>query len=183
MPIRQDSTHPTGIANDSPRPSTNAIRARERKANAALQLVLAGVDLTTVAESTGYPTARSARVAVEKALEKQLERDPTNKAKMRTLASQRLDRLLLSVWPKATDPEHPEHLLALGKARDIVATWTRLHGLDAPTEVVVHSPTTDMIDQWVARVLSHETPLVTEDDFLDLPEDQYAELTDGGTDA
>jgi hypothetical protein len=178
MVQQQDSSDPTGVSSDRDT-RVPTIRARERKANAALQLALAGADPTTIAEACGYPSARAARVAIERALEKQLERDPTNKAKMRMLASRRLERLLTSVWAKANDPDHPEHLLANTKARELVAQWTKLHGLDAPAEVVVHSPTTDMLEDWVSRVLTQAAPQVTEHDFLDIPAEDIKELEEG----
>lgn len=165
MAIQQDSNDPTGVSGPN---RGNANRARERKANAALALALAGAEWTQIAMSCGYPTARAARVAVERALEKQLETDPDAKAKMRLMASKRLERLLLSVWTKANDPEHPEHLLANTKARELVGSWTKLHGLDAPAEVVVHSPTNDMIEAWVARIVTHELPPVEDDDIIDI---------------
>lgn len=172
MAISQDSNDPTGVSGGQGR---SLARARERKANAALSLALAGAEWTQIAMSCGYPTPRAARVAVERALEKQLENDPDAKARMRLLASKRLERLLMSVWTKANDPEHPEHLLANTKARELVASWTKLHGLDAPAEVVVHSPTNEMIEAWVAKIVTHELPPVQDDDIIDLGEDDYEE--------
>lgn len=179
MVTRQDSTNPHGVSGKG----NNLARARERKANAALSLSLAGADWTQIAQSCGYPTARAARVAVERALEKQLESDPNSKARMRMMASKRLERLLVSVWPKANDPEHPEHLLANTKARELTAQWIKLHGLDAPTEMVIHSPTNDMIEEWVAKIVTHALPAVEEDDIIDLTDDDIyedmAELEEG----
>jgi hypothetical protein len=173
---RQDSTHPTGVSTTDHKAKVNTIRARERKANAALSLALAGAEPEQIAESVGYPTARAARVAIERALEKQLRSDPENRARMRLMASRRLERLLLSVWPKANDPDHPEHLIASTKARELIAQWTKLHGLDAPQEVVIHSPTNDMLEDWVTRVLSVAAPIVDEDDFLDIPDEDVKEI-------
>jgi hypothetical protein len=66
----------------------------------------------------------------------------------------RLERLLRSVWAKATDPMNPEHLPAVKVAVGIIDRHIRLHGLDAPSEVIVHTPTMTEIDQWVAHVTS-----------------------------
>src|SRR5580765_3180099 len=113
-------------------------RARSRKANAAIQMRLAGATWNEIAEALGYPSAWQALVSTEKALEKQLNTD--DRDKMRRLAGARLERLLLAVWPKAIDPGHPDHLLAVSKAREIVDRHAKLFGLDAPTEIIVHNP-------------------------------------------
>jgi len=165
----QDSNDPTGV-NGPPggqqTPGNNLARARARKANAAIQLALAGATWDEIALSLGYPTARTARVAVERALEKQLANED-DRAKMRKLADARLNRLLRSAWPQAIDPEHPEHLLALTKCRELIADHRKLWGLDAPTEVVVHTPTQSELEAWVARVVAETTPMVEEADIFD----------------
>jgi hypothetical protein len=105
-------------------------------------------------------------VATEKALEKQLASEG-DREKLRRLANARLERLLRSVWPKAIDPENPDHLLALTKAREVIADHRKLYGLDAPTEVVVHQPTLHELEQWVARVVTATVPAVEEYDILE----------------
>lgn len=166
----QDSDEPSGIRGEisggTGANGNSVSRARQRKANAAVSLALAGATWDEIALSLGYPTARVARVATEKALEKQLA-NPDDRAKLRRLANARLDRLLRSVWSKAIDPEHPDHLIALTKARELVGDHRKLYGLDAPTEVVVHSPTQHELEAWVARVVTSIGPDVHEYDILD----------------
>lgn len=169
----QDSNEPSGIkgqTSGSTGATGNSVsRARQRKHNAALQLALAGASWDEIALSLGYPTGRLARVAVEKALEKQLATSD-DRAKMRRIASARLDRLLRGVWSKAIDPDHPDHLIALSKAREVIADHRKLFGLDAPTEVVVHSPTQHELEAWVAKVVTSIGPGVVEYDILDAEE-------------
>jgi hypothetical protein len=160
----QDSTDATGVALVSGRPGKELTRARTRKADAALALKYAGADWPDIARTLGYPTARAAMVAVELALEARL--DDYDRERLRQIVSGRLDTLLRSVWPKATSPTDPEHLLAVAKARDLVDRHIRLWGLDAPTEVVVSSPTQEQLDAWVARVVSTQTPEVEEYDII-----------------
>jgi hypothetical protein len=166
----QSSDDPTGV-NGQTSGGTGATgnsvsRARQRKANAAIQMRLAGATWGEIALALGFPTPRQALVATEKALEKQLDANE-DRDKMRRLANARLERLLRSVWPKAVDPDHPDHLIALAKAREVIADHRKLFGLDAPTEVVVHTPTMTELEQWTARVVSVLNPNVEEFDILE----------------
>lgn len=167
--MEQNSEDPTGVSAPPVKHGYNngAARARTRKANAAIQLRLAGATWPEIAIALGYPTPRQALVATEKALEKQLT-DTDDRDKMRKLANARLERLLRGVWSKAIDPESPEHLIALTKSRELIADHRKLFGLDAPTEVVVHNPTQNELEQWVARVVMASGPLVEELDILDV---------------
>jgi hypothetical protein len=163
--MQQDSNHPTGVSGEDKTPGV--IRARERKANAALQLKLAGASWFEIADIVGYPTERAALVAVEGALERELRDDDMSKAKMRDIAGRRLERLLRSAWGKAVDPKHPEHLAAIGKAKEVVDRHAKLYGLDAPTEVVVHSPSQSELDAWVARIVNSDVPALEEGNIFD----------------
>jgi hypothetical protein len=148
----QDHNDPTGVAHLSTgKPASSVIRARDRKANAALQMKLAGATWAEIAEVLGYPTPRQALVATERALKKELSTEQSQAA-MRGLAGKRLERLLRGIWTKAIDPSSPEHLPAARAAREIIAQHAKLYGLDAPTEMVVHAPTVTELEAWVSRV-------------------------------
>jgi len=164
--MHQDSSEPTGVSDDSSRGGSAVARARDRKAHAAIQLRKAGADWAEVAEVIGYPTPRAALVAVENSLEKELKTEEGQKF-MRTLAGQRLDRLLRSVWSKAVNPEHPDHLPAVDRARQIIDRHARLYGLDAPAEYVVHSPTQVELEKWVTRVVTASVPVLEEADIFE----------------
>ncbi len=176
MVQQQDSTDPTGVSGP---PSTrrenggsgggtaNTLAlSRYRKAAAALQMRLAGATWEEVCRGVGYPTPRTAKVAVERALVKELD-DHDDKAKLRSLAGARLDRLLRSAWPKAINPDHPDHLIALTKCREVIADHRKLFGLDAPTEVIVHNPSQAELEAWVGTVLSATTVEVPEYDIFE----------------
>jgi anti-sigma factor RsiW len=171
----QDSSHPTGVADNSERGNKTVSRARDRKANAAIQLRIAGASWEEVAETLGFPTGRLALVAVEKALEKELKTEESQKH-MRQMAGQRLDRLMRAVWPKAINPDHPEQLQAVDRARQIIGQHTKLYGLDAPTEYVVTSPSQAELEKWVSEVISVQSPALQEDDIFD------AEVLEDGPD-
>lgn len=86
---------------------------------------------------------------------------------MRQMAGARLERLLRGVWGKAIDPDNPEHLYAATKAREIIDRHAKLFGLDAPTEIVVHSPTLQELESWVAKVVASTAEEVEEYDILE----------------
>lgn len=165
MTMQQDSTSPTGITTDNGGDSATA-RAKERKANAAIQLRVAGASWDEIAQVVGYPTGRQALVATERALERELQTDGSQRH-LRSMASRRLERLLRSVWTKAIDEKHPEHLQAVDRARQLIDRHAKLYGLDAPTEMVVHSPTQQELEKWVSTVVSTQRPALEEADIFD----------------
>jgi hypothetical protein len=170
MVMAQDSNEPTGIrgqvSGGTGANGNEVSRARQRKSNAAIELRLAGATWAEIALTLGYPTPRQALVATEKALERQLA-NPKDREKMRQMANARLERLIRGVWPKAINPDHPEHLTAITRARDLIADHRKLFGLDAPTEVVVHNPTQDELEAWAARVIQTLNPGVVEYDIIE----------------
>jgi hypothetical protein len=128
-----------------------------RTGAAALALRLAGAGYDEVADALGLPSAVIAREHVEVALEARAWDDVKGRDRLRTEQSARIERLLRSVWGKATNPDHVEHLPAVKVARELIDRLIRLYGLDAPTEVVVHNPTAAEIDAWVATVITAGT--------------------------
>jgi hypothetical protein len=156
MAHAQDPTHPTGVAVIEGTDETSAYRPRERKAAAALALRIGSAEMEPlsydeIARVLGYPSAQRAQQAVETALEKEMRNDPKNRARMRELISRKQDQLLRAVWKKAMDPEHPEQLLAVQRAESILEKNTKLHGIAAPTEVTISSPSVNEIEAWVAK--------------------------------
>lgn len=166
MTMQQDSSDPTGVAKvDDVNPSKELVRARERKANASLDMALHGANWDQIAEVMGYPTPRLAKVAVELALEKNLS--TVDKQKMRLLIQGRYNAMVQAVASKALDEDHPEQLAALGRYREITADVRRMWGLDAPQEVLVTNPTEREITEWVGLTVSTGLPQVEEDDIVE----------------
>lgn len=128
-----------------------------RSGSAALGLRLAGAGYDEIAETLGYEHAWAAREAVEATLANRALADRDGRERLRAEEGARLLRLLRSVWQKATDTDSPEHLPAVKVAADLIARHTRLYGLDAPSEIVVHSPTAAEIDRWVAALVASTT--------------------------
>lgn len=167
MAHEQDPTHPTGVSVPEGTDPTRAIRPRERKANAALELRLAGYQWDEVADIVGYPDAQRAQVAFETALEKQLANDPQMRGKLREYTGRRLERLLRAVWSKAIDPDHDEQMVAHQRALAVIDRHAKLFGLDAPQEMIVHTPTADRLQNWVADVMAAKRDLAEEADIFD----------------
>jgi hypothetical protein len=165
MTISQDSTHPTGVSDDSPRGSSGAVVARLRKAKAALTLRRDHYTWDQIAEALGYPTGRAALVATEQALANELQTSESQEF-MRKMAGDRLDRLGRSVWKKATSPEDPEHLAAVDRARLLVAQHAELFGYVAPKKSLVVNPTSRQLEEWVSAVLKAQTPTLEEADIF-----------------
>lgn len=168
MATRQDRTHPTGVGDTRKSRGTEveAVRARNRKADAALSMSLSGATWGEIAESLGFPTPRAARTATEKALARQLERED-DREKMRKMAGARLERLLRGIWTKAIDPNSPEQMSAISRSRELIADYSKLWGLNAPTEVTVHSPSQSELEDWVLRMTATMVPAVEEPDIFE----------------
>lgn len=167
MGVVQDPTHPDGVVSTTGS-NGELTRARDRKANAALDLRLAGYSWEEVAEIVGYPDARAAQVNIERALEAHLKEDERSQGRMRDMAGRRLERLLRAVWHKAIDPESPEQMAAQDRARQVISQYSKLYGLDAPTEVNLHAnPSEHEIDRWIAAVVSAKDNLPEEADIVD----------------
>lgn len=162
---RQDETDPTGVADNTPRGNSEVARARNRKANAAVQMRTAGASWEEIADVLGFPSGNHALVATERALEKEM-RTPETQEQLRQLAGARLERLLRSVWARAINPEDPDQLAAVNTAKGLVDRHAKLYGLDAPTQYVVHSPTQQELESWVTRVTSQAMPGLPEADIF-----------------
>lgn len=144
----------------------------QRRAQAAVTLKIAGASYGEIADTLGYSSPSRALTAVETELARAAT--TTDKDKVREVNGRRYERLLRSLWVKASDPDHPEHLAAVRTAADIISRHSRLFGAEAPTEVVVHSPTTAELERWVASVMATGQPPVIEYDVLAIstPADQ-----------
>jgi hypothetical protein len=99
----------------------------------ALELRKAGVSFPQIARRLGYSGPGAAFKAVQSALDATL-REPAES--LRTLEAERLDRLMLGVWQRATagDAKAVDNVLKIMDRR------ARLLGLDAPRKVAPTTP-------------------------------------------
>ena len=106
--------------------SEHRITAKERAAE-ALNLRRAGADYRTIATRLGYKSVSGAYDAVAKAL-KEITREPAEA--VLELELDRIDRLFLTYWPKATGGD----VKALDRVVKLMERRAKLLGLDAPVK-------------------------------------------------
>lgn len=158
MAIINDPSHPEGVTEDGSAvaahgESDDLVRARERKGIAAMELFIRTRSWERAAEGAGYPTARAARVAAEKALEREFKESSRSQEFMRKYMAKHIDILVGSLAVKTSDPNHPEHITAIKAVRDLLSSQAKLLGLDAPTRVSMVDPNEEQIEEWLnARV-------------------------------
>lgn len=93
----------------------------------AIELRSAGCSWTEIADQIGYSSGASAYNLVKRLMDR-LPREGVRE--MQLVQHERLLALLASVWDKATDPNHPEHLKALDRALDVIDSITKLWRCD-----------------------------------------------------
>lgn len=123
---------------------------RKSRVEAALALRIAGANYSEIAEALEYSSVGQARTAVERGLAATASEE--DRKEQRVIAGRRLERLLRGLWAKATNEEHPEQLSAARTALALIDRHIRLFGLDAPSEMVVYSPTAGEMEQWIASM-------------------------------
>lgn len=132
-------------------------RTPEQRAEAALTLRLSGAPYAAIARTLEFVNAGAARSAVEQLLAESggSERDI---AAARAMTSSRLERLLRSTWPKATDPDDPDHLQYVRTSLAIIDRHARLLGADAPQKLEVYTPDQKAQEEWVQAMLREVGP-------------------------
>lgn len=121
------------------------------RAAAAVKLAVEGASYPDIARILDYRTAVEAKAAVWDAIA-DLGADHDNVERMRTLQSHRLDKLLYSVGPSATNPDHPDQIAYGRLYLAILDRQAKLYGLDAAQQVVVYTPTQREIALHAERV-------------------------------
>lgn len=124
---------------------------RSTRTKAAVAMKIRGANYSKIAKVLGYVSATQARQAVERSLAESA--GPAERDQQRHLESRRLERLLQSVWGKATDDEGEEHLAYVRAALAIIDRHARLVGADAPQEMVVYNPTQREMDEWISTMV------------------------------
>lgn len=105
---------------------TTALAERREKQAKALELRKAGATYDQIANTLGWANKSGAHKAVQAALD-HIIAEPTDE--LRKVHYERLNHLLMAVWPRAQSGELP----ALDRAVGIMDRIARLYGIDAPT--------------------------------------------------
>ena len=138
-------------------------RDSTRAGRAAVELRVTGASYAEIATTLALADATEALALVERELASHLDHHSVDIA--RAEASERILTLLASVWDTATNVADPERLPALRLALALVDRHIRLHGLDRPTEIILHTPTAAELERWVTAVTAQQQPAVTEPDI------------------
>lgn len=162
-----------------PQGKANLGKTPANTAAAALALWLAGAGWDEIADALTLPSAATAQEQAYSLLAQRAWSDKDGREKARMQAGARLERLMRGVWPKATDPKNPEHLVAVKAAREIIGDLRRLYGLDAPIEVAMYTPTSAELEEWVSarlgstssELLAMEARVIEADVVFDGPDD------------
>lgn len=149
----QDPSHPTGVTTTPGDNGGSALtKARMRKAQSAVQLKVDGYKLEDIAVALGYPSGAAVGTAIEVALSHELRE--TDKDTLRGIAVRRLEQAWRSVNDKIKDPSSPDHLGAVNAGVKIIDRHAKLLGLDAPTELVVSTPSAQELQAYVDEVIT-----------------------------
>jgi AraC-like DNA-binding protein len=130
-----------------------------QRARRARDLRLLGTTWDDIAAAVGYSDKCHAHRAVQHYLG---EVPRLAREQLRDEWRDRLDWL----WTQAVQAVLAERPGAVTAAVRVQSSAASLDGLDAPQEVVVHSPTSSELDAWVARMVSVQQPAVPEFDIL-----------------
>src|SRR5215212_3194424 len=127
----------------------------------ALGLHKAGVGYQVIADRLGYAGPSGAYKAVESALHKTLQQ-PADE--LRGLELERLDRMQVAIWDKATSG----NLRAVDRVLKIMKRRAQLLGLDAPRQVTVSVGVTvqQMAEKMAARYGLDVADLVAEAEWI-----------------
>lgn len=121
------------------------------RAAAAVKMAVEGVSYTDIARTLDYESPHAAKKAVWSSIG-DIEIDAEEIKRKRDLMGKGLGRLLTSCMRRATNPHDPDHLAYARVTLAIFDRQARLYGLDAPTSLVVHTPTQREIDEYVQQV-------------------------------
>lgn len=118
----------------------------------AIELRKTGATYRQIADQLGYKTEQGANALVKKAIAESLG-EATDE--LRTLQYERLNHMLLVIWPKVQAGDE----IAIGRAQSIMRDMNAMFGVEAPTKVEVENQQNNMImvidgdkDQYIQKL-------------------------------
>lgn len=121
------------------------------KAQAAAALAIRGASMQEIAEMLDYVTPANARKAVESALAGHMA--PHERSAAASLALQRYEKLIKSVFTRATNPKDTQQLAYNARAQALIEGEIKLLGLAAPTKVEV-TPDQDYLEEYTRGLMN-----------------------------
>lgn len=134
---------------------------------------MAGASYAELAELFEFPSAASARHAIERALAEAAPDGPNDRSMLVSKVSMTLDRCLRAVMPKAIDPNNPDQRAYMDSVLKVLDRKVALHGLNAPSTLVIGTPDDDELQSFIAQlaVASGSATPEEADPFVEMVED------------
>lgn len=152
-----------------------AKKTPKTRAEAGAALLVQGASFKDIADMLDYPSPQVAKVSVERVLASTVS--APEKEAMRSVVHQRYEKLLKSVMARATNPKDAQHLAYNARANAIVDRMSKLHGLDAPTQVQI-TPTQEYLEEYtkeLQRKMGLDPDVIEEADIFEDMGEQDAE--------
>lgn len=177
MAMIHDSNDPEGVSDDGSAalahgPSDDLERARERKGLATAEFYIRTRSWERAAEFGGYPSARAAKVAAERAMEREFKESTRSQDWMRRWQVKHLEMMMGDLASKAADKNSPEQISAIKTINELLRGQAKLLGLDAPQKLSLIDPTQEQIEAFLNEKIGprHSD---TEADIFEDAEDIY----------
>lgn len=137
------------------------------RAAAALALRLDGAGFADIAKVLDLSSPAEARRMVDKALA-DIPTDMEDVERIRDIESRRIERILISLMKRGTNPKDPDHLAYARTALAAIKQQTDLYGAAMPTKVdISYNPSAQQLEQWVAQIAAAQHKNVVEGDIID----------------
>lgn len=122
-------------------PATEATRLQaEQRRRECLALRVGGASMAEIAQALNLSKS-TVHGHIKRALDDLAKADRDGTARYRALNLQRLDKLLMAIWPTATSGKDVK---ATREARNLVVAQGKLLGLEAPVKIAHTDPTGDI---------------------------------------
>lgn len=140
------------------------------RAAAVLSLRIDGAGFGDIAKALDFDSPAAARRAFERALAN-APMDMDSIERVRDLESRRIERILISLMKRATNPKDPDHLTYARTALAAIKQQTELHGAAMPTKVdITYNPSAQQLEKWVSQIGEQMHQGVVEGDIIDVEE-------------
>lgn len=141
------------------------------KALAVVTLKMSGASFVDIARELEYESPQTAKAAYERILAESVDEN-VDLPRARALQNARMSRLLQSLWRKALDDKHPDHLAYNRQALDTIRAMNKMNAIDLPTQVEVKvTPSMAAIEAWAADFARQVTgdEITVEADIFEMP--------------